>query len=234
MIYGYARVSTPHQKLDRQITNILNLYPKAQIFREHFTGTTQSRPVWDKLINLVCKGDTIVFDSVSRRSRNAAEGFEDYKKLYEMGISLIFLNEPLINTSVYETSKTNLLSISVHTGNQAVDEFFEGNVQLINNFLMALAEEQIKAAFEQSEKEVNDLHTRISQGMREAKNKGARIGLPKGTSLTTKKSVECKAIILKHSKDFGGSLDDPDVMKLCGCSKNSYYKYKKLCRMCCL
>ena len=227
MIYGYARVSTPHQKLERQITNILNLYPKAQIFREHFTGTTQSRPIWDKLINLVQAGDTIVFDSVSRMSRNATEGFQDYKKLYELGISLIFLNEPLINTSVYENSKSNILSINIETGNQAVDDFFKGNVQLINNFLMALAEEQIKAAFEQSEKEVNDLHTRISQGMREAKNKGAHIGLPKGTRLTTKKSIECKAIIQKHSRDFGGSLEDPDVIKLCGCSRNSYYKYKK-------
>ena len=120
-----------------------------------------------------------------------------------------------------------ILSINIETGNQAVDDFFKGNVQLINNFLMALAEEQIKAAFEQSEKEVNDLHTRISQGMREAKNKGAHIGLPKGTSLTTKKSFECKAIIQKHSKDFGGSLEDSDVIKLCGCSRNSYYKYKR-------
>ena len=34
-------------------------------------------------------------------------------------------------------------------------------------------------------------------------------------------------IIKKHSKDFGGSLEDPDVIKLCGCSRNSYYKYKK-------
>ncbi len=227
MIYGYARVSTPHQKLERQITNILSLYPKAQIFREHFTGTTQSRPVWDKLINQVQKGDTIIFDSVSRMSRNAAEGFQDYKKLYEMGIALIFLNEPLINTSVYENSKSNLLSIDIETGNQAVDDFFKGNIQLINNFLMALAEEQIKAAFEQSEKEVNDLHTRICQGMREAKNQGTQIGLSKGATLTTKKSIECKAVIRKHSKDFGGSLEDPDVIKLCGCSRNSYYKYKK-------
>ena len=227
MIYGYARVSTPHQKLERQITNILNLYPQAQIFREHFTGTTQSRPVWEQLISQVQKGDTIIFDSVSRMSRNATEGFQDYTRVYELGVSLIFLNEPLINTSVYENSKNNLLSISVETGNQAVDDFFKGNVQLINNFLMALAEEQIKAAFEQSEKEVNDLHSRISQGMREAKHKGVHIGLAKGTTLTTKKSLECKAIIKKHSKDFGGSLEDPDVIKLCGCSRNSYYKYKK-------
>ena len=111
--------------------------------------------------------------------------------------------------------------------NAAVDSFFKGNIELINNFMMALAEQQIKAAFEQSEKEVTDLHSRISQGMREAKKNGVKIGLPKGTSLTTKKSIKCKALIKKHSKDFGGTLDDPDVMKLCGCSRNSYYKYKK-------
>ena len=62
--------------------------------------------------------------------------------------------------------------------------------------------------------------------MREAKKNSVKIGLPKGTSLTTKKSIDCKAIIKKHSKDFGGSLEDPDVIKLCGCSRNSYYKYK--------
>ena len=147
--------------------------------------------------------------------------------LYQQGIHLVFLNEPLINTSVFDSTKSNLLSIQVETGNEAVDNFFKGNIELINNFLMALAEEQIKAAFEQSEKEVTDLHSRISQGMREAKRSGVHIGLTKGTTLTTKKSIECKAIIKKHSKDFGGSLEDPDVIKLCGCSRNSYYKYKK-------
>ena len=109
----------------------------------------------------------------------------------------------------------------------AVDDFFKGNVQLINNFMMALAEQQIKAAFEQSEKEVTDLHSRISQGIREAKKNGTKIGLTKGSTLTTKKSIECKAIIQKHSKDFGGTLEDPDVIKFCGCSRNSYYNYKK-------
>ena len=147
--------------------------------------------------------------------------------LYELGVNLIFLNEPLINTSVFDSTKNNLLNINIETGNTAVDDFFKGNVQLINNFMMALAEQQIKAAFEQSEKEVTDLHSRISQGMREAKKNGVKIGLPQGTTLTTKKALECMAIIKKHSKDFGGSLEDPDVIKLCGCSRNSYYKYKK-------
>ena len=80
---------------------------------------------------------------------------------------------------------------------------------------------------EQSEKEVQDIHSRISQGMREAKKNGTKIGRPIGSTLATKKSIDCKTIIQKHSKDFGGSLDDPDVLKLCGCSRNSYYKYKR-------
>lgn len=43
----------------------------------------------------------------------------------------------------------------------------------------------------------------------------------------TKKSIECKKIIKKHSVDFGGTLKDIDVIKLCGCAKGSYYKYKR-------
>ena len=166
-IYAYCRVSTKHQKLSRQISNILEIYPKATIIREFYTGTTQNRPGWDKLMGLVKKDDTIVFDSVSRMSRNAQEGYNDYKMLYTLGVNLVFLNEPLINTSVFDSTRNNLLSVSVETGNEAVDNFFKGNIELINNFLMALAEEQIKTAFEQSEKEVSDLHSRISQGIRE-------------------------------------------------------------------
>ena len=195
MIYAYCRVSTQHQRIARQITNITEIYPKAVIIREFYTGTKQDRPNWNKLMGQIKKEDTIVFDSVSRMSRNAQEGYKDYKMLYELGIHLVFLNEPLINTSVFDSTKSNLLSIQVETGNEAVDNFFKGNIELINNFLMALAEEQIKAAFEQSEKEVTDLHSRISQGMREAKKNGVKIGLPQGTTLTTKKALECMAII---------------------------------------
>ena len=227
MIYAYCRVSTTHQRIARQITNITALYPNANIIREFYTGTKQDRPNWNKLMHIINKEDTIVFDSVSHMSRNAEEGFKDYKMLYERGIHLVFLNEPLINTSVFDSTRNNLLKVDIATGNDAVDTFFKGNVNLINEFMLALAEEQIKAAFDQAEKEVTDLHSRISQGIREAKKNGTRIGLAKGTTLTTKKSIECKAIIQKHSKDFGGSLEDPDVIKLCGCSRNSYYKYKR-------
>ncbi len=76
---------------------------------------------------------------------------------------------------------------------------------------MALAAEQIKAAFDQAQKEIDDLHERVKQGMRESKRNGTQIGLQKGTTLITKKSILCKEIIKKHSRDFGGSLDDPET-----------------------
>ena len=231
MIYGYCRVSTKHQRITRQITNIQEVYPSATIITEFYTGTTQNRPLWDKLMKQILPDDTIVFDSVSRMSRNATEGFKDYKALFEAGVRLVFLNEPLINTAVFDSTKNNLLEISVQTGNAAVDDYFKGNISLINNLLMSLAEEQIKSAFDQSEKEVQDLHTRISQGMRESKRSGKRIGLEKGTTLTTEKSIRCKEIIKKHATDFGGTLSDKEVMMLCKISRNSYYKYKRELKM---
>ena len=143
MIYGYCRVSTKHQRITRQVTNIKEVYPTATIIKEFYTGTTQNRPLWDKLMKQIRPGDTIIFDSVSRMSRNASEGFKDYKTLYEAGIHLEFINEPLINTSIFDSTKNNLLKISVETGNTAVDDYFKGNITLINNLLMSLAEEQI-------------------------------------------------------------------------------------------
>ncbi len=227
VIYGYVRVSTRKQKLDRQITNITSAYPSAIIKSEFYTGTTTLRPEWEKLKKMLRSGDTVVFDSVSRMSRNADEGFANYQELFNKDIYLVFLKEPHINTEVYKKSVAKALDIEVSTGNDAIDEYFAGNMELVNRLLMKLAQQQIKVAFEQSEKEVKDLHQRISEGMREGKVKGSQIGLVKGTSLTTKKSIDCKKIIQTHSKSFGGSLSDDEVIKLCGCSRNSYYKYKK-------
>ena len=120
-----------------------------------------------------------------------------------------------------------MIIISIFIVNAAADEYFKGNSTLINNLLMSLAEEQIKASFIQSKKEVNDLHTRISQGLRKSKNNGKTFGMPKGAKIKTKKELACVEVIRKHSKDFVGSLDDLDVIKLCGCSSQSYYKYKR-------
>ena len=63
MIYGYCRVSTTHQRITRQVNNILEEFPKAQIIKEFFTGTTQNRPQWEKLIKLLLTMPIIRFSN---------------------------------------------------------------------------------------------------------------------------------------------------------------------------
>lgn len=219
-IYGYCRISTSKQSIERQVRNILSLYTNAIIVEEVFTGTkVQGRKEWNKLLKVVEPGDTIVFDSVSRMSRNAEEGFELYKELYSKGIELIFIKEAHINTTTYKQALSNNIQM---TGTN-VDFILEG----INKYLLSLAKEQIKLAFIQSEKEVKDLQQRTKEGIETARLNGKQIGQAKGAKLITKKSIEARGQIKKYSKDFNGSLKDIEVMKLIGISRNSYYKYKK-------
>ena len=99
MYYAYCRTSTPKQSMERQVRNILKLYPHAAVYQEVYTGTkVDGRRKWEQLLHTVQPGDTIVFDSVSRMSRNADEGFAAYQQLYENGVDLVFLKEPHINT----------------------------------------------------------------------------------------------------------------------------------------
>lgn len=219
-IYGYCRISRKQQSIERQVRNIKDLYSSAIIIQEAFTGTKiEGRVKFNDLLKKVKAGDTIVFDSVSRMSRDAEEGFELYQELYNKGIELIFIKEPHINTTTYKQALTNNIQL---TGT-AVDDILIG----VNKYLLTLAKEQIKLAFIQAEKEVKDLQQRTKEGIETARLKGKQIGLEKGTKLTTKKSIEAKEQIQKYSKDFNGSLKDIEVMKLIGISRNSYYKYKK-------
>ena len=219
MIYGYCRISKAKQVIERQIRNIKAAYPDAAIIEEIFTRTRMDRKEWQKLMKIIKPGDWIIFDSVSRMSGNAEEGFAEYERLYNMGVVLVFLKEPHINTDTYKKALENNIRL---TGSN-VDFILEG----VNKYLMALAKEQIKLAFEQSEKEVEDLHQRTKEGLVTAKLSGKQIGRKSGAEVITKKSVEKKQIILKHSKDFNGNLTDTEVMVLTGLARNTYYKYKR-------
>ena len=220
MIYGYARISTKKQSLERQIKNIKGAYPNAVIMEEVFTGTkVYGRKVFTKLLNVVKEGDTIVFDEISRMSRNEVEGFSLYQELYEKGVNLVFLKEPHLNTETYKKALANGVEM---TGTN-VDVILEG----VNNYLMILAKDQIRLAFERAEKEAKYNSVRTSEAMLVAKANGKRIGNAKGDKLVTKKSIAAKEMIKKHSKDFQGTLTDKEVITLAKVSKNSYYKYKR-------
>lgn len=97
----------------------------------------------------------------------------------------------------------------------------------VNRYLMELAKEQIRLAFEQSEKEVEDLHQRTREGIETARLNGKQIGRQKGASVVTQKSLIAKELILKRSQDFNGTLSDTEMIKLTGIARNTYYKYKR-------
>lgn len=228
MIYGYCRISRKSQNIERQIRNIKNKYPDAHIIQEAFTGTKiVGRKELDKLLKIVKPNDTIVFDSASRMSRNYEEAVVLYDELFNNNINLIFLKEPHINSDVYKDALKKQIEITIDTGNESTDNFIKSIIDSLNKFTVELAKEQIRIVFQQAQKEVDDLHIRVSEGIITAKINGKKIGNEKGVKLTTKKSIKSKEIIKKYSKDFNGILEDADVIKLAGISRNSFYKYKR-------
>ena len=223
---GFCRVSTTRQNLERQVRNILSVYPNARIFKEYFTGTKrEGRREWNKVYNLAKQEVanknkvTIIFDSVSRMSRNSEEGFSLYQELFNLGVNLVFLKEPHINTDTFKKA----LSVDIKMTGTNADILLKA----VKEYLMEVAKEQIKIAFDQAEKEVIDLHKRVSEGLLTAKLNGRQIGRVKGNKYITSKEKKSKELILKNSKDFNGSNSDEEVMKICGISKNTYYKYKR-------
>ena len=224
---GVARISRPTQNIQRQIRNIKNKYPNANIIKIVYTG---SKVVGYKdFVNVVDKleeGDTLIFDSASRMSRNSKEGCDLYEKLFNKNVKIVFLKEPHINTDVFKEALNNQIKLKLETGNKATDELMNTIIEALNKYTIALAKEQIKVVFDQAEKELQDLHQRTSEGIETARLDGKQIGQITGKKLNVKKAKKAKAIILKHSKDFNGTLTDSECIKLAGISRNSFYKYK--------
>ncbi len=239
-VYGYARISRPQQSIDRQIRNIHDAYPKAVILSEAYTGRRMDRPEWMKLCKKLKANDTVIFDSVSRMSRDTEEGVRTYFELYEKGVNLVFLKEHHIDTDTYRQSISTAIDL---TGNEIADLYIDAT----NKVFRILAERQIRLAFEQSEKEVQDLRLRTREGLLSAKLNGKQVGQKSGVTFNIKKKTPIIAIIREKSKDFNGNNTDAEVMAILAdkmisiskddrgntkqvsakVSRNTYYKYKK-------
>lgn len=105
---SYQYFATEYRKTGSEY---FRAYPSAILYEEAYTGTKIDRPKFKTLLRLVKPGDTIVFDEVSRMSRNAEEGFELYKELYDKGVELVFLK--------------SRISIRRHTGNIVLPDCYD-------------------------------------------------------------------------------------------------------------
>jgi len=95
MLYGYARVSTAEQSLKRQIKELeARGIDKKNIYKEFATGKDfKDRIEYQKLLDACSVGDTIVFTSLDRFSRNVKETVKQLEVLEKRGLKAIFLKE---------------------------------------------------------------------------------------------------------------------------------------------
>lgn len=107
MKYGYARVSTLHQDLESQIQSLQKEDCK-KIYKDKFTGTKTDRPEFNKLLETLKAGDTLVVTKLDRFARTTADGINTVKELFEKGVKVHVLNMGLV-----EDTPTGRLILSV-------------------------------------------------------------------------------------------------------------------------
>lgn len=225
--YGYVRVSTLQQKTKRQVDNIKSFCDDAIIFVEKQSAKNiEGREVFRKLLSKVKKGDTIIFDEVSRMSRNAEEGYNLYMSMIDKGVNLIFLKERHIDTSEY-LRRANKHIERISTENSKMDKLLNGILELVSEFERENLRDNIRLAFEQAEHERLFLIKRVTEGKAKSEQHQGR---PKGSvNVNSEKADRIKQVIREQSKDFEGKFSDAKIMTdyLQGIARNTYYRYKR-------
>ena len=92
--FGYARVSTEQQNLDRQL-DLLQSYGVDLIFNEKMTGTRKDRPELTKLLDRMTAGDTVVVESLSRLGRSTKDLIELVELFETRNVHLVSLKESI-------------------------------------------------------------------------------------------------------------------------------------------
>lgn len=111
MKIGYARVSTQDQNLDRQLDQ-LNGAGCEDIFQEKITGTKKDRPEFEKLLEKVRQGDTVVISELTRLSRSTKDLFEIVEQFQQKGVDIKSLKESWLDT----TTPTGKLMFTIMAG----------------------------------------------------------------------------------------------------------------------
>ncbi|MCL2681843.1 MAG: recombinase family protein [Streptococcaceae bacterium] len=93
-IFGYARVSTESQNLDRQI-DALQKHGVDHIYNEKMTGTKKDRPELAKMLDRMTEGDTVVIESLSRLGRSTKDLIELVELFNQQNVNLVSLKESI-------------------------------------------------------------------------------------------------------------------------------------------
>ena len=124
---GYCRASTKQQakdgnSLEAQEKAILERYTDARIYREAYTGTTTSRPVFTEIIDNLRANDMLVVAKLDRLARNTVEGIQIVQQIFEKKASVHVLNVGLLeDTPMGQFFLTTLLAVAQLERSQIVE-----------------------------------------------------------------------------------------------------------------
>ena len=110
MIFGYCRVSTEQQNLERQL-DLLEKYNCEEILTEKMTGSKSDRPVLNLLKEKIRKGDTVVIESLTRLGRSTKDLIELVEYFNSLDVNLISLKENLDSTTATGKAMIGMLSV---------------------------------------------------------------------------------------------------------------------------
>ena len=199
-IFAYMRISTNHQKTDRQKQTIIEYSVKNGFNIDEFvsdiiTGGTKAdnRPNYHNMKEHFRKGDTLIVSDVDRLGRNADDVIVEIKDLQSRGIRVVALDVPFLN----DWEKMNDDSLS----KMIIDVFVT-----------------LKAHIAQQEKE--KIHDRVMQGLEVAKAKGKKLGRP-ATGVPKEFIKEYNKL---QSGEYG-SITVVQFVKLHNIAVSTFYKY---------
>lgn len=152
MLYGYARVSSRDQRIDRQVTALTEAGVESMnIFVDKQSGKDFNRPAYQKLLDTVRKDDMIIIKSIDRLGRNYDEIQEQWREITKIKeVDIKVLDTPLLDTSY---------------GKDFMGTFISDLVLQILSF--------------QAEQERTFIKQRQAEGIAEAKRKGVKFGRPR-------------------------------------------------------
>lgn len=169
MIYGYCRVSTKDQNLNRQLDS-LSVYAENnnvkidKVFTDKISGTKIDRVGYNEMKQLLSKGDFIIIKSLDRLGRKWDLIEKEYKWFYDNDISVILLDYPN-------------LSIDLHSADTMK--------RLMNTIIFNMI-----CAFSQMERD--KISQRTKEGLNSARKRGKKLGNPK-----TRLSKETRSKVLE-------------------------------------
>jgi len=151
--FGYARVSTKDQNLDRQIKELLEQgINEREIYADKQSGKDFNRPKYQALKNVLREGDTLIIKSIDRLGRNYNEILNEWQEITkDIKVNIKVLDMPLLDTTQ--------------------------NPETLTSTFVADLVLQILSYVAQTERDFNK--KRQSEGIAIAKEKGKHLGRPK-------------------------------------------------------